>query len=122
MALPDHRPIRAWAQKIDPGFLPCFGVATPAETSTREAQDCVQRRTTLQVAVKAFGADDGLEAAMDGLSLAVEAAVLAALEPLALMVWLERTGSTIEAGGMQKLATLTLEFAVVRFTDPGACS
>ena len=114
--------ISAWAQNIDPGQLPCFGVATPSEGSTREGGDTVHRSTTLQVAARIMGDEANLETALDDLSIEVEAAVLAALDPISHIAALASTSTSIDAGGQRRLGVLVMTFTVIRFTDAGSLS
>ncbi len=111
------RRVSAWAQKVDDSQLPCFGVATPGETSSREGGDTVHRVTTVQVAARIAGDEDGIEAALDELSLTIEAAVLPALDPVSHIVALSTTGTTVDAGGQRRLGILIMNFSVTRFTD-----
>lgn len=113
------RQIAAWSQRVDDSQLPCFGVATPQETSSREGGDTVFRTTTLQVAARIQGDEESIEAALDALSLDIEAEVLVALDPLAHIVALDTTDTSVDAGGQRRLGVLIMNFSVIRFTDAG---
>lgn len=115
-ALAGFRQIDAWAQGIDPSQLPCFGIATPSETSSRSASEGVDRQTTIQIAAKISGAADQLEAALDDLSAEIEAVVIGALDiSAAHIVSLASTSTTISAEGQKRTGTLVLEFSAIRF-------
>lgn len=123
-ALADQRfsRISAWAQSVDPGQIPCFGVATPSETSSREGGTTVHRATVLQVAARVTGDEAHLETHLDDLSLTVEAVVLEALEPLSQIAALTSTSTSVDAGGQRRLGVLVMTFSVIRFTDAGLLS
>lgn len=108
----------AWTQKIDASQLPVFGVSTASEGSSRQGDNTVHRVTTVRVSMMTRAADD-VESELDDLSLAVEAVVLAALDPISHIVELSRTSIAPEAGGEQKIGTLLMEFSVTRFTEAG---
>lgn len=114
--------LSAWAQTVDPGQLPCFGVATPSESSTREGGATVHRSTTLQVAARIMGDEANLESALDDLSIDIEAAVLAALDPISHIAALASTNTSIDSGGQRRLGVLIMTFTVIRFTDAGSLS
>lgn len=118
-ALGGYTYLSAWAQKIDPSQLPVFGVATPNEASSRQGGDTVHRITTLQIAARFRGGDD-IEDDLDDLSLAIEAAVLTALDPVSHIAELSRTSASPDAGGEQRSGTLLMEFTITRFTDAGS--
>lgn len=109
----------AWAQKIDPGQLPCFAVATPREGSSREGGSTVHRQSTVQVAFRIDGNAD-IEGAMDDLSIEAEAVILPVLEGLAHIVALTSTNMAVDASGAKPVGVVILEFTAVRFTDAGS--
>lgn len=110
--------VSAWAQKVDPTQMPCFGVATPRETSARAGGGTVHRVTTVQIGARLAGGED-LEQMLDAISLAAEVAVLPALEPLSHIVELAQVSTSVDAGGERRIGTLIMDFSVTRFTDAG---
>lgn len=109
----------AWVQRLDPGKLPCFAVATPGEGSTREAGNTVHRTTTVQVAFRMDGTSD-LETCLDDLSIVAEQVILEALEPLTHILALAETTTSIDAGGERPIGILIMKFTATRFTDAGS--
>jgi hypothetical protein len=109
----------AWVQRLDPDQLPCFAVATPREGSTREGGNSVHRTTTVQVAFRMDGSGD-LETSLDDLSIVAEQVILEALQPLAHILSLAGTTTSIDAGGERPMGILIMEFTAIRFTDAGS--
>lgn len=110
----DFTVLPAWAQNISARDLPVIGVATPTEAKDLLDHGTSVRQTRLLVLAKMVGGDE-IEDTLDDLSDSLERSVMSAVNSEKIECLLTGTSIEVDAGGENRVGSLTMEFSVTKW-------